>query len=610
MIKNTGSRESVNHRATSNRMTRYWRLHRNSSQARRASWLSWSVVLLTGTAANALFANQPLHIVGTGGRMATDVDVFATSSPSTAFWQRTPYKLGGPVAEIDVGFMNWFNNSVDEIPNANSVTINFAWLERASTGQVLPITFSGQRQLIMPAQDAAAFHLADPIPAGVWTGAALARDEIFWLHAKGAVPASGNFLMGTFATYAGSMCIVYNPANDPGAKDFAGPVPAISGESILVGGVPSLFLGRYTGPGYVSVVGIGDSILNGAGDNLNPVPVIAGLGFLSRAALDENGANAIAVMSLGCNGEKGSSWLSHHTHQAQIATFANVAVEEFGTNDIGSNGGSADASLIFTNLQGIWNVIDAAGVQKILRTRLLPRTQSTSGDWLSLADQTPNAGWGAGGARDQLNADLASALTNGQIDVHVDALSPVSDPSDNHYWLTNGTGKYTTSDGTHPSPTGHAFIAQALRAALITVVVDDYYSWAKKIAWNGADSSPTADPNGDGVSNLLAYALDISPLAAPDPELLPYPGYDTVTPNGPWLSLTFRRNERAADLTYTVRSSTDLVGWTDLVPDGLTVVEEVVDSDPDGDGSSILKRVRIKLASNQNKLFLRLQVNR
>ena len=572
------------------------------------------VVLLIATLCVATtttpFAAQPLHVVATGGRMATDLDLFTVSGSTTAFWQRTPHQLGGPVAEMDVGFMNWFSDSVDEIPNANSVTINYAWLERASTGQVVPITFSGQRQLVMPSQDPAGFHLADPIPASVWIGAPLAHDEVFWLHAKGTVPANGTFLQGSFATYAGSKCIVYDPANDPGTKDFAGTVPAINGQNVLVGGLPLLFIGRYVGPGYLSVVGIGDSILKGAGDNPNPVPVISGLGFLSRAAVDANGANAIAVMNFGCNGEKGSSWLDRHARQGQILAFANVAVEEFGTNDIGSNGGSANAASIFTKLQGIWNVIRAAGVQRIVRTRLLPRTQSPSGNWLSLADQVPNSGWGAGGARDQLNANLATALTNGQIDVLVDTLVTVSDPGDNHYWLTNGTSKYTTPDGTHPSPTGHAFVAQALRAALLAVPVDDYYSWAAKIAWNGANSSPTADPNGDGLSNLLAYAFDVSPLTTSVPELLPFPKYDNATPNGPWVTLTFRQNARAADLTYTVEATNDLVQWTDLVPNGQTVVDEVVDPDPDGDGSAILKRVRIKLTADQNKEFLRLEVNR
>jgi len=65
----------------------------------------------------------------------------------------------------------------------------------------------------------------------------------------------------------------------------------------------------------------------------------------------------------------------------------------------------------------------------------------------------------------------------------------------------------------------------------------------------------------------------------------------TDAPNGPWFSLTFRRNEGAADLTYTVQATSDLINWTNLVPDGQNVVEETVNADPDGDGSAIVKRV-------------------
>jgi lysophospholipase L1-like esterase len=46
----------------------------------------------------------------------------------------------------------------------------------------------------------------------------------------------------------------------------------------------------------------------------------------------------------------------------------------------------------------------------------------------------------------------------------------VADASDNHYWLTNGSAGYLTTDGTHPVGAGHALIAPVMRGALVAMV--------------------------------------------------------------------------------------------------------------------------------------------
>jgi hypothetical protein len=68
------------------------------------------------------------------------------------------------------------------------------------------------------------------------------------------------------------------------------------------------------------------------------------------------------------------------------------------------------------------------------------------------------------------------------------------------------------------------------------------------------DTDPASDPNSDGVSFLVAYALNLDPLlnlAGSLPEAV-------ATPNQ--LSLTFYG--KSAGVTYTVETSTDLVSWT------------------------------------------------
>ncbi len=438
-------------------------------------------------------AVEPIRVVGTGGRMGNNV--YDPGTVNTSFRQRTQHKLGGPVAEMQIAFMDWVVYYEGEVPNAVcDVTITHAWLERASTGQIVPLTFSGSRQLVMPKNSTTAYWPSDPIPSSRWNGATPARDEIFWLHVKGSVPAGGRIPMGPGTTWSGAKFIAYPPANDPNTFDTGGTVPAISGATTRNNGLPLVFLGRYTGPGHLSVIGIGDSILDGTGDQANPLPSVAGHGFFNRAAVDANGANAIAMFNLTRHGQTAANFANpaRRQRQVQFLPFANVVVEEYGTNDLASDG-SGNATALLTNVNTIWSLARAAGVQKIIRTKLMPRTTSTD-SWTSRAGQTPKPEWGAGGKRDTVNASFAAALADGKIDVFLDTHSAIADPADNTRWRTNGTAKYVNTDEAHVSPAGNILLAPLLRDALLALKVDPpekgYSSWSATIPWAGADSAP------------------------------------------------------------------------------------------------------------------------
>jgi hypothetical protein len=64
------------------------------------------------------------------------------------------------------------------------------------------------------------------------------------------------------------------------------------------------------------------------------------------------------------------------------------------------------------------------------------------------------------------------------------------------------------------------------------------------------------------------------------------------------------------DLTYGVQTSTDLVNWSSITPNQTTVISAIADSNPDGDGTSELLRMRIKTSPTESKRFLRLRVTR
>jgi sugar lactone lactonase YvrE len=74
-------------------------------------------------------------------------------------------------------------------------------------------------------------------------------------------------------------------------------------------------------------------------------------------------------------------------------------------------------------------------------------------------------------------------------------------------------------------------------------------------------TDPNADPDGDGISNAVEYAFDLSPLRV-SREGLPV-GFVTVGPvsNGDYHAVNYRRRVSTSDLRYEVQVSTNLTDW-------------------------------------------------
>ena len=94
-----------------------------------------------------------------------------------------------------------------------------------------------------------------------------------------------------------------------------------------------------------------------------------------------------------------------------------------------------------------------------------------------------------------------------------------------------------------------------------------YATWKATAGFSESDlatpaiSGETADPDGDGLTNLMEYALGGSPKVADAPAIAP-----AVDSNGSQIQITFHCDDSRKDLIYTVQSSTDLStnSWTDI----------------------------------------------
>lgn len=136
-----------------------------------------------------------------------------------------------------------------------------------------------------------------------------------------------------------------------------------------------------------------------------------------------------------------------------------------------------------------------------------------------------------------------------------------------------------------------------------------FQAWSDGINWNGGDSSAGGDPNGDGITNLESYALDLDPVAPSGKRAKVLSGTDTVTAGGPWFTLTYRRSLTATGVQMGVQATSDLAtAPTDLTIDGVNVIQEVANPDVDGDGSAELVRIRVKIPAGAGKRFFSLQV--
>lgn len=147
----------------------------------------------------------------------------------------------------------------------------------------------------------------------------------------------------------------------------------------------------------------------------------------------------------------------------------------------------------------------------------------------------------------------------------------------------------------------YGYVFEAQNGALTLTILSPFQAWQrdKFTVAEAADantSGPLADPNGNGIANLLEYAFRLDPKAATTTNR-PYVERDET-----YVSLVYTKNLNATDLSYAIEQVDELASSWSNAP---TVIEELLPNSPAG-----TQITKAKVPHNgATKMFLRLRVS-
>jgi hypothetical protein len=168
---------------------------------------------------------------------------------------------------------------------------------------------------------------------------------------------------------------------------------------------------------------------------------------------------------------------------------------------------------------------------------------------------------------------------------------------------TGATGAFTNAAALSGGGDGIATNNAAAFTFAVSNAATGIEAWRQTHFGSAADSgegADTASPAGDGMPNLVKYALGLAPTNAVAPSDRP-----SVSGDGPALSLTFRRARGRDDITMTVEAAGSIAGaWTNIwtsatnpLPGPLSefVVETVTDPVAMEDAPEGRRHLRLKV---------------
>ena len=152
-----------------------------------------------------------------------------------------------------------------------------------------------------------------------------------------------------------------------------------------------------------------------------------------------------------------------------------------------------------------------------------------------------------------------------------------------------------------------SLILPSVSSTVPVIVMTPYDLWrtANGGAGIGGDS---LDPAGDGVSNLMKYALGLSATTPATSVSLPI----VQVQNG-YLTIQFTHNPDATDITYMIQFSNDCKQWKTLATWSPTTPSWTLSADGAGavvgETGGIVTATDNKKITDQTKRFLRLKVS-
>ncbi|MEY4570468.1 MAG: hypothetical protein RLZZ398_1907, partial [Verrucomicrobiota bacterium] len=129
-----------------------------------------------------------------------------------------------------------------------------------------------------------------------------------------------------------------------------------------------------------------------------------------------------------------------------------------------------------------------------------------------------------------------------------------------------------------------------------------YETWAANGAQSltlGVNDSPTADPDGDGISNLIEFALGGAPMVS-SAAILPM----FTNPGAAWVFEYNRSDAAQSSTTQVVEYGNNLSGWTPVtIPASSAGMVEITPGSPSD-------RVKVTIPNQGNQTFIRLKVSK
>jgi Family of unknown function (DUF6288) len=112
----------------------------------------------------------------------------------------------------------------------------------------------------------------------------------------------------------------------------------------------------------------------------------------------------------------------------------------------------------------------------------------------------------------------------------------------------------------HASGPGRVYAISGILSIVATTPPDPYQVWLGEFTFAvGDDTTPTGDPDGDGMSNQDEFAFGLNPTLGSSVN----PIVTQLDPGTGNFQYTRRATPAATRLTYTVLTSTDLAGWAE-----------------------------------------------